>query len=296
MRRGAVLAEHGHHRQPPVDARAAGRRRARRRDVRVEIAGRVDRGGRLRALRRAYRRRCADRDRGEVRDQQRGPRRAGARAPHARARSALGAAAVSGARQLFQPVRALAVQASGLPDARPRRARRTPDARPRRPGTLRPGRRMDRHAELRRRSGPRARVLRIDPRILARPAGRRAAARVRGHPAEARRARRAGRRLRRAGCGAAWRARAGEPVRHRVAGADRVARARAARRRDGLAQLTAAAPAAACDIPRLSAASVVACSVRPNGAPPSLRAPAGSPLGGRPARLVRKPVISVDRP
>ena len=73
MRRGAVLALHRHRRQPPADARAARRRGARRRRVRAEIPGRIDRRAARRPLRRAHGRRRADRDRGRLRDQQ--PRR-----------------------------------------------------------------------------------------------------------------------------------------------------------------------------------------------------------------------------
>ncbi|CAD9218659.1 conserved hypothetical protein [Burkholderia cenocepacia] len=242
MRGGAVLAVDRYRRQPPADARAARRCRTRRRRVRAAISGRIDRCAGRRALHRAHRRRRADRDRRRVRDQQRGARRAGACAPHPRARSALGAAALSRTRQLFQPVGPCAVLAPDLPDARARGARRAPDVRSRRAGALRPGRRVVRFAALRSRSGARGCVLHVDPRVLAGPARRCAAAGVCGHPAEARGARRAAGRLHRAGRRAAWRARAREPVRHRVAGAHRVARARAAGRRHGVARLTHGPP------------------------------------------------------
>jgi hypothetical protein len=58
-------------------------------------------------------------------------------------------------------------------------------------------------------------VLRRDPPLLARPAGRRAGAGLCGHPPEDRAARRAGAGLHGAGARHAWRARLGEPVRHR---------------------------------------------------------------------------------
>lgn len=114
MRGSAVLARDRHRRQPSADARAARRRAARRRDVRVAIAGRVDRRVARRALRRAHRRHRADRNRGRVRRQQRGARRAGARAPHARARPALGAAALPRARPLLQPRRARRSRTSSI--------------------------------------------------------------------------------------------------------------------------------------------------------------------------------------
>ncbi|SOT42691.1 hypothetical protein F01_420737 [Burkholderia cenocepacia] len=237
MRGGAVLAVDRHRRQPPVDARAARRRGARRRRVRAARSGRVDRRAAWRPLHRAHRRRRAGRDRRHLRDQQRGARRTGARAPHAGPRSALGAAALFRARQLFQPVGPCAVLAPDLSDARSRGARRAPDARSWRAGALRPGRRVVRFAALRSRSGARGRVLHVDPRVLAGLARRCAAAGVRGHPAEARGARRAAGRLHRAGGRAARRARAREPVRHRVAGAHRVARARAAGGRHGVARM-----------------------------------------------------------
>ena len=141
----------------------------------------------------AFLRRRERRARGRRGDQLGGARRAGAGAQHRDLSAGARAAARHGARQLLRlrgPAGVLAADLSGAADRR--RARHPRHARPCRPHAVRPRRRVDRRGELQRQSGARAVVLRQHPPLLAGPARQFAAARLRRHPAEAHRARRAG--------------------------------------------------------------------------------------------------------
>src|SRR5262249_32235345 len=128
--------------------------------------------------------------------------------------------------KLFQPFGSLAVRAPGLPGSRVGGPRRASHPGPRGAGALRPRRRVDRAHRLRRRPRPQPRLLRGHTPLLARAQGRQPAARLLRHPAQDTGAGRARARLPHRGPGAARRRGSGEPLRHRVAGADRGARHR----------------------------------------------------------------------
>ena len=190
---------HRHHRQPRADARLPRRPRERRRRARAALAARA-RGGDARRLRARGRRRRAVRDRDAHPRQRRRPARAGARAPHRRARSGNDPRASSSpkATTTRSPVaRRSAASSIRCPSraASASTSRSTSPARRASGPTSNGSRRIATRSTTPSTRRERA-VLRRDPPLVARRSRRHARAGVQRRAAEAARARRAGARLR----------------------------------------------------------------------------------------------------
>ena len=217
----AALAEHRHRRQPRADAEPAGRPGERRRHRGAEVARSQ---ARVRAADGGIVLDGAGRHRAALRDAWSTPPACARRRWRGASRACprRGAASVLRQGQLLHPGRARAVQPADLPGARSRRPRRAPDARPRRPGQVRPRRAVGRLARRPGgRPGARRCLLCRGAQVLARrcPTAR-CMPGYAGIRPKISGPGRAGARFRDPGAGDARRARAGQPVRHRVAGPD----------------------------------------------------------------------------
>ncbi|CAA9268822.1 MAG: Aminobutyraldehyde dehydrogenase, partial [uncultured Acetobacteraceae bacterium] len=222
LHRGPPLAFHRHHRQPRLHAFPPGRRRERRRGLRLPQPGGIRAGQRRRHRDHGGRRR-ADRlalphpgQLGRLACSPLGPR-----PPRYAGRRRAGRLVCQG--QLLHPRGTQSFLSFNLPGACAGRPRDTLDHRPRRSGPVRAGRGMGGWHRLRRGPPARRRFLRGHSALLARPAGGLPRAGIFRDPSQDGPPRRAGPGLHRSRPGTAPRARTYQPFRDRVSWIDRIA-------------------------------------------------------------------------